>query len=125
MNKVETNFLPPEQKMTVLKRWQVDAKNLEVASSESMSGGLASRLAEISPAIVAPMNAEWAAKLAARLGADVSVPIHSHCQGSWFTDSFILSYDRTPERFVTALQTRATKTAGIVLNSGQIFRLVL
>jgi hypothetical protein len=55
---VETNSLTPEQKMTVLKRWEANAKDLEVASSESMTGVAPSRLADIGSAIVALMDAE-------------------------------------------------------------------
>jgi L-ascorbate metabolism protein UlaG (beta-lactamase superfamily) len=69
------------------------------------------------------MNAEQAAELAARLGAEVAVPIHYRFHGSWFTDSLILSYDGTPERFVTAVKTSAPSTAGIVLEPGQVLRL--
>jgi hypothetical protein len=58
MDVVETNSLTPEQKMTVLKRWEANAKDLEVASSESMTGGAPSRLAEVGTAIVALMGAE-------------------------------------------------------------------
>ena len=69
------------------------------------------------------MNAEEAASLAAQLGAEVAVPIHYRFHGSWFTDSFILSYDGTPERFITVLQTRAPATNGFVLAPGQALRL--
>jgi hypothetical protein len=58
MDVVETHSLTPEQKMTVLKRWEANAKDLEVAASESMTGGTPSRLAEVGTAIVALMNAE-------------------------------------------------------------------
>lgn len=69
------------------------------------------------------MNAEQAAELAGRLGAEAAVPIHYRFHGSWFTDSFILSYDGTPERFLTAVKTRAPETKGIVLEPGQVLSL--
>lgn len=58
MDIVKTDSLTPEQKMTVLKRWEANARDLEVASSESMTGGAASRLVEVGTAIVALMDAE-------------------------------------------------------------------
>lgn len=58
MDVVKTSSLTPEQKMTVLKRWEANAKDLEVASSESMTGGAPSRLTEVGLAIVALMDAE-------------------------------------------------------------------
>ena len=58
MDVVETESLTPEQKMTVLKRWEANAKDLEVASSESMTGGARSRLADVGTAIVELMKNE-------------------------------------------------------------------
>jgi hypothetical protein len=58
MDVVETDSLTPEQKMTVLKRWEANAKDLEVASSESMTGGARSRLADVGTAIVELMKNE-------------------------------------------------------------------
>ncbi len=69
------------------------------------------------------MNAEEAADLAQRLGAEVAVPIHYRFHGSWFTDNFILSYDGTPERFSTAVKAAAPGTAGVVLEPGQVLTL--
>ena len=69
------------------------------------------------------MNAEEAAELAGRLGAKVTVPIHYRFHGSWFTDGFILSYNGTPERFMTALKDRAPATKGLILEPGQALRL--
>ena len=69
------------------------------------------------------MTAEEAAVLAGRLGAEVAVPIHYRFHGSWFTDSFILSYDGTPERFAAALVDSAPGTTGFVLEPGQELRL--
>ncbi len=51
MDVVKTNSLTPEQKMTVLKRWEANSKDLEVAASESMTGG-GSRLSDVGTAIV-------------------------------------------------------------------------
>jgi orotate phosphoribosyltransferase-like protein len=58
MDVVETDSLTPEQKMTVLKRWEANAKDLEVASSESMTGGAGSRLVDVGTAIVDLMKNE-------------------------------------------------------------------
>jgi L-ascorbate metabolism protein UlaG (beta-lactamase superfamily) len=69
------------------------------------------------------MNAEQAAELAGKLGAEVAVPIHYRFHGSWFTDSFVLSYDGTPERFVAAVLAHAPATAARVLEPGQVLRL--
>jgi len=69
------------------------------------------------------MNAEQAAELAGQLHAEVAVPIHYRFRGSWFTDTFVLSYDGTPERFVSAIKARTPSTAGIVLEPGQVLRL--
>jgi L-ascorbate metabolism protein UlaG (beta-lactamase superfamily) len=69
------------------------------------------------------MNAEQAAELAGRLGAEAAVPIHYRFHGSLFTDSFILSYDGTPERFLSAVKTSAPATQGLVLEPGQALRL--
>jgi hypothetical protein len=58
MDVVDTDSLTPEQKMTVLKRWEANARDLEVASSESMTGGARSRLADVGAAIVELMKNE-------------------------------------------------------------------
>jgi hypothetical protein len=58
MDVVETDSLTPEQKMTVLKRWEANARDLEVASNESMTGGERSRLADVGAAIVELMKTE-------------------------------------------------------------------
>ena len=58
MDVVETDSLTPEQKMTVLKRWEANSKDLEVASSESMTGGERSRLDEVGAAIAELMKNE-------------------------------------------------------------------
>ena len=48
---VETDSLTTEQKLKVLKRWEADANDLEVASNENMTGGESSRLGEVRRAI--------------------------------------------------------------------------
>ena len=48
---VETDSLTTDQKLNVLKRWENDARDLEVATEESMSGGEKSRLGEVRRAI--------------------------------------------------------------------------
>ncbi|MFM9864227.1 MAG: MBL fold metallo-hydrolase [Micropepsaceae bacterium] len=69
------------------------------------------------------MSAEQAADFARRLNAEVAVPAHYRFHGSWFTDTFVLAYDGTPERFAGALKTRAPATTGVVLEPGQVLRL--
>lgn len=69
------------------------------------------------------MNAEQAAEFAGRLNAEVAVPTHYRFHGSWFTDSVVLSYDGTPERFVAAIKARVPTTHGMVLEPGQVLRL--
>jgi hypothetical protein len=51
MEVVETDSLTIEQKLKVLKRWEADAYDLEVASDENMIGGESSRLGEVRRAI--------------------------------------------------------------------------
>lgn len=69
------------------------------------------------------MNAEQAAELAGLLGAEVAVPMHYRFKGSWFTDSFILSYDGTPERFLAATREKAPSTQARVLEPGEVLTL--
>jgi L-ascorbate metabolism protein UlaG (beta-lactamase superfamily) len=69
------------------------------------------------------MNAEQAAELANVIGAEVAVPMHYRFKGSWFTDSFILSYDGTPERFLAAALKMAPGTQARVLQPGEVLRL--
>jgi L-ascorbate metabolism protein UlaG (beta-lactamase superfamily) len=66
------------------------------------------------------MNAEEAAELAGLIGAEVVVPMHYRFKGSWFTDSFILSYDGTPERFLDAVKKMASCVKALVLEPGEI-----
>ena len=51
MEVVETESLTIKQKMKVLKRWEADAHDLEVASDESMTGGERSHFGEVRKAI--------------------------------------------------------------------------
>lgn len=51
MEVVETESMTPKQKLKVLKRWEADAHDLDVATGESMSGGEQSRLGEVRRAI--------------------------------------------------------------------------
>ncbi|MGB3139694.1 MAG: hypothetical protein WBB16_02750 [Aestuariivirga sp.] len=51
MEVVETESLTTQQKLKVLKRWEADATDLEVASNENMTGGESSRLGEVRKAI--------------------------------------------------------------------------
>ncbi len=69
------------------------------------------------------MNAEQAAELAGVIGAEVVVPMHYRFKGSWFTDSFILSYDGTPERFLHAVKKIASDVKAFVLEPGEILHL--
>ena len=65
------------------------------------------------------MTAEEAAQLVALLHARVAVPTHYRFAGSWFTDTFILGYDGTPERFVAAVAKESPSTQTRVLEPGQ------
>ena len=69
------------------------------------------------------MNAEEAAELAGIMKARVAVPIHYAFQGSALTDTFVLSRNGTPERFVAAAKRYAPLTEVRVLSPGQ--RLVI
>jgi len=69
------------------------------------------------------MNAEQAALLVGVLHAAVAIPIHYRFHGSWLTDTFVLSYDGTPERFVRAAARTSPSTIVRVLDPGQ--RLVI
>ncbi len=46
MDIVATDSMTSSQKLEVLKRWEAEARDLEVADSEAMSGGEASRLGD-------------------------------------------------------------------------------
>jgi len=51
MEVVETDSMTTTQKLKVLKRWEADANDLEVAANENMAGGESSRLGEVRRAI--------------------------------------------------------------------------
>jgi L-ascorbate metabolism protein UlaG (beta-lactamase superfamily) len=70
------------------------------------------------------MSAEEAARFAAMLNAEVVVPIHYRFHGSWFTDTFILDYDGTPERFATAVTRVAPNTVARILETGERLKLL-
>ena len=51
MDIVTTESLTPEQKLTILKHWEANAHDLEVATEESMTGPKRSLLGEVRKAI--------------------------------------------------------------------------
>ncbi len=51
MEVVETGALTTEQKLEVLKRWELEARDLQVAAEENMVGGESSGLIEVRKAI--------------------------------------------------------------------------
>ena len=51
MEVVETDSMTTNQKLKVLKRWEADANDLEVAANENMTGGESSRYGEVRRAI--------------------------------------------------------------------------
>ena len=65
------------------------------------------------------MSAEEAGELAGVLKARVAIPMHYRFVGSWFTDTFVLGRNGTPERFVKAAQRMAPDTEVRVLEPGQ------
>ena len=65
------------------------------------------------------MSADEAAQLAGILKPSVAVPIHYAFTGSAFTDTFILSRNGTPDRFVAAARQSAPQTDVRVLAPGQ------
>jgi L-ascorbate metabolism protein UlaG (beta-lactamase superfamily) len=69
------------------------------------------------------MNPEEAAELAGLLKAEVAVPMHYRFKGSWFTDTFILGYDGTPERFMSAATKHAVNTQVRILEPGEVLHL--
>jgi DNA-binding transcriptional MocR family regulator len=62
MEVVDTDSMTPEQKLTVLKRWEANATHLEIAANESMTGDSVtdgtSQLREVGKAILALTNRE-------------------------------------------------------------------
>ena len=51
MDIVTTQSMTPEQKLKILKHWEADARDLQVATEENMSGPGTSRLDEVREAI--------------------------------------------------------------------------
>ena len=51
MDIVATESMTPTQKLEVLKRWEVDARALDEATGENMSGGERSPLADVRAAL--------------------------------------------------------------------------
>jgi hypothetical protein len=51
MDVVSTDSMTADQKMEILKRWEAEAHDLEVADGEAMSGGEPSRLPDVRVAI--------------------------------------------------------------------------
>jgi hypothetical protein len=51
MDVVATDSMTAKQKLEVLKRWELDARNLDEATAENMSGGEASPLGDVRAAI--------------------------------------------------------------------------
>jgi hypothetical protein len=51
MDVVATDSMTSDQKMEVLKRWEAEARDLEVADAEAMSGGEPSQLPDVRVAI--------------------------------------------------------------------------
>ena len=52
MDVVVTESMTPEQKLKVLKHWEANARDLQVASEEAMTGPQPSRLGEVRAAIL-------------------------------------------------------------------------
>jgi len=70
------------------------------------------------------MNAEEAGELAKLIQARAAIPTHYRFKGSWFTETFFLRYDGTPERFVAAVAKQSPKTQTRVLTTGQWLTIV-
>lgn len=60
-----------------------------------------------------------AAQLAGKLNAEVAVPFHYRFHGNWFTETFILRHEGTPERFAEEAKTVAPSTQVRVLAPGE------
>ncbi len=65
------------------------------------------------------MSAEEAAQLAGKLGAEGAVPFHYTIQGNRFTETFILRFEGTPERFAEAARSAAPSTQVRKLDPGE------
>jgi L-ascorbate metabolism protein UlaG (beta-lactamase superfamily) len=66
------------------------------------------------------MTADEAAALTATLKPAVVVPLHYAFRGSWFTETFILSFHGTPEQFLTAVAVAAPETRAVMLAPGEL-----
>jgi hypothetical protein len=58
MEVVKTDALTTDQKLEILKRWEAEARDLQVAAEENMSGGESNGLIEVRKAIDAVCNRE-------------------------------------------------------------------
>ena len=58
MEVVATEALTPKQKLRVLKHWEANARDLQVATEEAMTGPGNSRLGEVRAAIIKLCEAE-------------------------------------------------------------------
>jgi len=52
MDVVTTESMTPEQKLKVLKHWELNSRDLQVATDESMTGAGRARLGEVRNAII-------------------------------------------------------------------------
>ncbi len=52
MDIVTTESMTPEQKLKILEHWEANAKDLQVASEENMTGPENSRLGEVKKAMI-------------------------------------------------------------------------
>ena len=58
MEVVGTESMTPEQKLTILKHWEANARDRQVATEENMTGPGRSHLGEVRRAIVALCESE-------------------------------------------------------------------
>jgi L-ascorbate metabolism protein UlaG (beta-lactamase superfamily) len=65
------------------------------------------------------MTAQEAAALTATLKPEVVVPIHYAFRGSWFTETFILSFHGTADEFLNAAKAAAPQTKVVILSPGE------
>ena len=66
------------------------------------------------------MSADEAAALTATLKPEVVVPTHYAFRGSWFTETFILSFHGTPQQFLAAVAVAAPTTKAVMLAPGEV-----
>jgi hypothetical protein len=98
-------------------------RSLDLCSLRGVSQRRSGPVPSLLPGEQIVRNAEQAAEMAGWLGAEVAVPMHYRFKGSWFTDSFILSYDGTPQRFLDAAKKVASGTRATVLEPGEVLSL--